>query len=137
MHGGGGHIYKGLNLCDSPLLSGFHIRAIKQVGSKQYEEIVLSDSDSDTVIEVSVRRAVKRPSPSVSSHRSDQTDSDSQSQQQRSPSSLLVVSSTSSSQSQSSQESGMVLDPAEMLSDKELRKEIKKRQAEVNRICFD
>ena len=98
---------------------------------------MLSDSDSDTVIEVSVRRTAIRPSPSVSSHRSDQTDFDSQSQQQRFPSSLLVVSSTSSSQSQSSQESGMVLDPAEMLGDKELRKEMKKRQAEVNRICFD
>jgi len=45
--GGRGHIYKGLNLCDSPLLSGFRVRAIKQAGSKQYEEIVLSDSDSD------------------------------------------------------------------------------------------
>ena len=135
--GGGRHIYKGLNLCDSPLLSGFRVRAIKQAGSKQYEEIVLSDSDSDTVIEVSAYRTAKQPSPSVSSHRSDQTDSDSQSQQQRSPSSLLVVSSISSSQSQSSQESGMVLDPAEMLSDKELGKEMKKRQAEVNRICFD
>ena len=53
-----------------------------------------------------------------------------QSQQFRSP---VTVSSASSSQSQLTQESGMSLDSAEMPSDKELQREMKKRQAEVSR----
>ena len=68
----------------------------------------------------------------------DNSDSDSceqfeaQSQQFQSP---VTVSSASSSQSQLTQESGMSLDSAEMPSDKELQREMKKRQAEVSRIA--
>lgn len=56
-----------------------------------------------------------------------------QSQQFRSPSSAVTMSSASSSQSQLTQESGMSLDSVEMPSDKELRRETKKSQAEVSR----
>ena len=68
----------------------------------------------------------------------DNSDSDSgsceqfevQSQQFQSP---VTVSSVSSSQSKLTQESGMSLDSVELPSDKELQREMKKRQAEVSR----
>ena len=120
-------------------LSGSHVRATKQAGSKKYEEIVLSDSDSDAVTEVSVHRTAKQPlnNPSTfTSRRSDRTDSDPSESHSQRLTSPVVVSSNSSSQSQSTQESGRVLDPAELLSDKDLRREMKRRQAEVNRVCL-
>ena len=73
---------------------------------------------------------------SIASLDNSDSDSDSceqfevQSQQFRSP---VTVSSVSSSQSKLTQESGMSLDSVELPSDKELQREMKKKQAEVSR----
>ena len=73
---------------------------------------------------------------SIASLDNSDSDSDSceqfevQSQQFRSP---VTVSSVSSSQSKLTQESGMLLDSVELPSDKELQREMKKKQAEVSR----